>query len=112
MTTEFRTGAVTTVAAVLNDDLVGAMMFAAALNDDPFGASDRRGGNSDRGNGRNDKSKLLHDVASPPVKWGENIKWPPRFRWNRGKILNRCSDFFAAVRRDATKRLTHYSMIA
>src|SRR3954453_8734896 len=91
VTTEFGTGAVATVAAVLDDDLVGAMMFAAALDHDFLGAGDRRGRNGDRGHGRNDKSKLLHDVASPPVGWRETLKWPPRFRRNRGKILNRRS---------------------
>src|SRR4051812_34989896 len=67
--TEFGTGAVTMVAAAFDDDFVGAgVMFAAALDDNFFSAGNGRGRNGNRGNGRDDKSKLLHDVVSPPVE--------------------------------------------
>src|SRR4051794_15624986 len=63
-TTKFGAGAF----AVLDDDLAGpSVMFAATLDHDFLGAGDRRGGNCDRGNRCDNKSKL-HDILSRPVK--------------------------------------------
>src|SRR5947209_18908688 len=85
-TTKFGAGAF----AVLDHDLVGpGVMFATAFDYDLLSAGDRRGRNGNRGNGRGNDSKLLHDVDSPPVGWRENIKRPASFRSNAGKISER-----------------------
>src|SRR3954471_9073664 len=98
--------------AVLDDDLVGpSVMFATAFDHDLLGAGDRRGRDGNRGNGRGNDSKLLHDVASPPVKWRENIqmaaKVPTELRENSEQIFR----FFSQCAR-FDKTLTRYSTIA
>jgi hypothetical protein len=65
--TEFSAGAI--AMAALDHDFVGAgMVFAATLDNYFLGAGDRGGRNGNRGNRRDNKSKLRHDMLSPPVK--------------------------------------------
>src|SRR4051812_45274611 len=84
------------VAATLDDDLgatpaIVEVVMATALDHDLLSAGDRRRGNANSGDRRNNQSKLFHSILSPPVEWEENIEGAGMFRRARRKILNRRS---------------------